>query len=101
MTLVHRKQNRVIFLSGQGAELLGNTGGRHNECIAVHGPGYNGGSQFYSCADEPNEANPGSCTEQAICPTLRPDCPNGTVGSITDNGWSGFCIPLDQCEQPL
>ncbi|MBL4633538.1 MAG: hypothetical protein JKY56_06690 [Kofleriaceae bacterium] len=71
---------------------------RHNECSAVHAPKFNGGaSDFYFCRDEA-DTGPGSCTGDVNCRALPPECPAGTTPGIMDGCWSGFCIPLDQCE---
>ena len=73
---------------------------RHNECVAIHNYRLEGGAgSFYLCADEPTTANPGSCTGDVACATLPPECPTGTTPGINQGCWSGFCIPLDQCEQ--
>lgn len=72
---------------------------RHNECSAVHAPRFNGGAaDFLFCTDETGANGPGSCTGEIGCRAEPPNCPEGTTPGIIDGCWSGFCIPLDQCE---
>lgn len=73
---------------------------RHNECAAVHSgsPGAELGNFVY-CMDEIGEQpDPGSCEGETLCPTLPPDCPENTVPGIGDGCWTGYCIPVSECE---
>lgn len=72
---------------------------RHNECIAVHDwDGLTMGFFSY-CTDEPSgNVDPGSCVGEVACDALPPECPTNTVPGRTDVCWSGFCIPIAQCD---
>lgn len=71
----------------------------HDDCIAVHEPGQPIGV-FSQCAPEgavPPEV--GSCIGDVSCDMLTPDCPDGTLpGRIPGGCWTGFCIPLADCD---
>lgn len=80
-----------------------------SDCVAVHytqdaypNPGDAPYGPFAYCADEPGggEPDPGSCTNDSgvMCDALPPACPAGTVPGIRDGCWTGYCIPVDQCE---
>tara|TARA_R110002073_G_scaffold123819_1_gene267620 strand:- start:15614 stop:16447 length:834 start_codon:yes stop_codon:yes gene_type:complete len=75
---------------------------RHNECSAVHAIS-NGGDAtgvlgvFGYCVDEPGPTDPGSCLGMIECDALAPECPEDTVPGIADGCWTGYCIPVDDC----
>jgi hypothetical protein len=72
---------------------------RHNECSAVHGFGISGGvGDFGYCIDETGPTDPGSCVGMIACTVDPPDCPEGTVAGMGEGCWTGYCIPLDECE---
>jgi hypothetical protein len=76
---------------------------RHNECSAVHSITNGGASNgvvgdFGYCIDETGLTDPGSCTETADCAMAPPECPENTVAGVRDGCWTGYCIPLDECE---
>jgi hypothetical protein len=80
----------------------------HDDCSAVHevleGVGDNGGFQlalgnFQNCIAEPgNPSDPGTCTGEILCDALVPDCPDDTVAGRKDGCYTGYCIPVDECE---
>lgn len=80
-----------------------------SDCVAVHytqeafpNPGDAPYGPFAYCGDEPgsDEPDPGSCTNDSdtMCDALPPECPPDTVPGIRDGCWTGYCIPVDQCE---
>ncbi len=72
---------------------------RHNECAAVHTWDGTTLGVFSFCADEPtSDINAGSCVGEVTCESLPPECPSNTVPGRKDGCWSGFCIPLDECD---
>jgi hypothetical protein len=42
--------------------------------------------------------DPGTCNGEVLCDSLAPLCGPGMTPGIKDGCWTGFCIPLDQCE---
>ncbi|MCP4445755.1 MAG: hypothetical protein GY811_10500 [Myxococcales bacterium] len=74
---------------------------RHNECSAVHwNVGDAGYGDFAYCIDESGgDSDPGSCVGDALCEMLPPECPDGTTPGIRDNCFTGYCIPLGDCEE--
>jgi hypothetical protein len=44
--------------------------------------------------------DPGTCTGDVFCDSLAPDCPEGTTPGIKDGCWTGYCIPLELCDDP-
>lgn len=72
---------------------------RHSECAAVHAWDGSTLGAFSFCADEPGGGvNAGSCVGDVTCESLPPECPANTVPGRINDCWSGFCIPLDQCD---
>ncbi len=75
---------------------------RHNECSAVHtisgGAATGALGPFAYCVDEAGSTDPGSCSEVAECAMPAPDCPEGTVAGVAQGCWTGYCIPLDECD---
>jgi hypothetical protein len=53
---------------------------------------------FSYCTDEPSGIDPGSCVGEVTCESLPPECPANTVPGRANSCWTGFCIPLDQCD---
>jgi hypothetical protein len=54
---------------------------------------------FQNCIAEPGDINdPGECTGEVLCDEIGPDCPANTVPGIKDGCFTGYCIPLDECE---
>jgi hypothetical protein len=79
----------------------------HDDCSAVHGileaPGDNGGftnaiGYFERCVPEPGTPDAGECTGEVTCDALFPNCPADTLPGIRNGCYTGYCIPLDQCE---
>jgi hypothetical protein len=46
--------------------------------------------------DDPG--GPGDCYAPVTCDAAPPLCPPGTTGGIRNGCWTGYCIPLDDCE---
>lgn len=80
-----------------------------SDCVAVHyaqstvpNPGDAPYGPFAFCGDEPGDSEPdwGSCTNgsDVTCDALPPECPADTLPGIRDGCWTGYCIPVDQCE---
>jgi hypothetical protein len=46
-----------------------------------------------------NPGDPGSCVGEVTCESLPPACPTDTVPGRKDGCWTGFCIPIAQCDQ--
>jgi hypothetical protein len=40
----------------------------------------------------------GECYGELLCEAVGPDCPDGTTPGIEDGCYTGYCIPLDDCE---
>jgi hypothetical protein len=83
----------------------------HDDCAAVHYPACGGtgdaeapepcgAAGFGYCADEGNPTDPGNCYGPVTCDQAPPACPEGTTPGIKEGCYTGFCIPLEQCEQP-
>ncbi len=69
---------------------------RHDDCVAHHAAGAPG--MFQSCAAESSTSDPGSCVGEVACDALPPACPEGTIAGRRDACWTGYCIPLAQCD---
>jgi hypothetical protein len=95
-------------IQGGGCEGLDSyTCSMHDDCSAVHYPGCTGDAQdpatcpagpFGYCTNEGDVTDPGNCYDPVTCDAAAPDCPEGTTPGIKDGCYTGFCIPLDQCE---
>lgn len=73
---------------------------RAEHCSARHIQSETGGVGFFeSCVDEMTDSEVGSCVGEPACDSLPPDCPDGTVAGRDADCWTGFCIPLDECDQ--
>jgi hypothetical protein len=73
---------------------------RSQDCAARHLQDLNGNlGEFESCASETGVGPEGSCVGEPACNSLPPDCPSGTVPGRDETCWTGFCIPLDECDQ--
>lgn len=77
---------------------------RSNECTAYHssaqacppdGDPRDCGREFQLCA--PEGADPGSCTEQAVCTRAPPLCPAGTTPGVRSGCYTDACIPNEYC----
>jgi hypothetical protein len=44
--------------------------------------------------------DPGECWAEVFCDGLEPVCPEGTTPGIKDGCYTGYCIPLSECEDP-
>jgi len=44
--------------------------------------------------------DPGTCYGEVLCDILTPPCPTGTTPGIRDGCYTGYCIPLSECEDP-
>lgn len=73
---------------------------RSESCSARHGQNEVGGvGPYESCVAESTTGGPGSCVGEPACDTLPPDCPADTVPGRDADCWTGFCIPLDECDE--
>lgn len=85
---------------------------QHDDCIAIHAnacadpntdpalvPACMGA--FQSCANEDGSTDPGNCYDEVLCDGPTPECPPDTLPGIKDGCYTGFCIPIDQCEGQL
>lgn len=80
----------------------------HDDCSAVHYPACDqadaeapapcGAAGFGYCADEGDPVDPGNCYEPVTCDQAPPDCPEGTTPGIRNGCYTGYCIPLAECE---
>lgn len=79
----------------------------HDDCIAVHTNACADNADglvptclglFASCAAEPNAADPGNCYDAVTCTDAPPQCPANTLPGVKDGCYSGFCIPVAECE---
>jgi len=81
----------------------------HDDCIAVHTSACESEPDalfeptclgfFAECAAEPgNNSDPGTCYDPVTCDETPPDCPPNTIPGVKDGCYTGFCIPVDQCE---
>ncbi|HEY5926177.1 MAG TPA: hypothetical protein VIV11_31045 [Kofleriaceae bacterium] len=71
---------------------------RHDDCSAIHATGNPIGS-FRSCAEESSIQDPGSCVGEVTCDALPPNCPAGTIAGRRNGCWTGYCIPIADCDQ--
>ncbi len=98
-------------IQGGGCEGLdAYTCSMHDDCSAVHYPACDqagdaepapvpcGAGPFGYCASEGDPIDPGNCYEPVTCDAATPDCPDGTTPGIKNGCYTGYCIPLDQCE---
>ena len=44
--------------------------------------------------------DPGSCTGDIFCDAEPPGCPPDSVPGRRDGCWTGFCIPVEACDDP-
>jgi hypothetical protein len=86
----------------------------HDDCIAIHANACAGDSNsdplppdglvetclgvFSECAGESNSADPGTCYGEVLCDGPVPECPPDTLPGVKDGCYTGFCIPVAQCE---
>ena len=86
----------------------------HDDCSAVHLPACDDGSGaggaeapvdtcatpgvFGFCIAEGAGPVPGECEGEVTCDQIAPDCPDGTTPGIADGCYTGYCIPLEDCE---
>jgi len=83
----------------------------HDDCFAVHFSPCSvdvdsGGleapncepAEFIRCGNEDNPDDPGLCYGEITCDSLPPDCPAETMPGISDGCWTGYCIPVADCE---
>jgi hypothetical protein len=102
-------------IQGGGCEGLdATTCSMHDDCSAVHQSscpdGGEGGAEapeptdcttpgaFGYCVAESETGDPGACTGEVTCDGLLPDCPEGTTPGIADGCYTGYCIPLEECD---
>lgn len=103
-------------IQGGGCEGLdATTCSMHDDCAAVHldtcatGGGDGDGDApepvpcggigaFGYCMAEGNEPDPGSCEGEVMCDATPPECPDGSTPGIADGCYTGYCIPLADCE---
>jgi len=71
---------------------------RHDDCVAIHAAGTPIGS-FQSCDAESSIQDPGSCVGAVTCTTPAPACPANTLPGRANGCWTGYCIPLADCDQ--
>ena len=71
---------------------------RHDDCSAIHAIGNPIGS-FLSCANETSISDPGSCVGEVTCDALPPNCPSGTIAGRRNGCWTGYCIPIADCDE--
>jgi hypothetical protein len=71
---------------------------------ACGGGGDEEGDALVPCDDRcygscvPDGGEPGKCYEQALCDSIPPTCPDGTIAGVKDGCWTGYCIPVADCE---
>lgn len=84
---------------------------RHDDCVAHHYPGVCPADapcdptqvgNFEACAPEPGDPGDpaGNCYDPAMCAQPAPACPDGTIAGVKNGCWTGYCIPVAQCEPP-
>jgi hypothetical protein len=54
---------------------------------------------FQSCAPETSIPDPGSCVGPITCTTPQPTCPANTLPGRRNGCWTGYCIPIADCDQ--
>jgi hypothetical protein len=78
---------------------------RHDDCVAIHASSCDGDNfgepgcapaGFVRCGDE--SPGFGNCYDEVTCDEIPPVCPADTLPGVADGCYTGFCIPLDQCE---
>ncbi len=47
---------------------------------------------------EPNSQDPGSCVGEVACDLPEPACPDGTIAGRDADCWTGYCIPVAECD---
>jgi hypothetical protein len=90
----------------------------HDDCAAVHegvgcavGGGGDGSAQdtptlacgvgnFQSCRDENASTGYGTCDGELTCQMDPPQCPADATPGIADGCYTGYCIPLANCDEP-
>lgn len=50
------------------------------------------------CVPVDDSSGPGTCDGEVACDALPPSCPEGTVPGIADGCWTGWCIPVEDCD---
>lgn len=70
---------------------------RHDDCVAMHAAGSPIGT-FMSCAAESSVQDPGSCVGAITCTTPQPSCPANTLPGRANGCWTGYCIPIADCD---
>jgi len=71
---------------------------RHDDCVAKHAAGAPIGT-FNACAPEGSIQDPGSCVGNITCTTPAPQCPMNTLPGKRNGCWTGYCIPIADCDQ--
>jgi len=46
----------------------------------------------------PDDIDKGTCVGMVACDSIPPKCPADSVPGILNGCWSGYCIPLSECE---
>ncbi len=54
-------------------------------------------NRCYGYCVEVGDPDPGNCYEQALCDSIGPTCPEGTLPGVRNGCWSGYCIPVAEC----
>ncbi len=55
--------------------------------------------EFISCGNEDDPNDPGHCYAELTCDSEPPNCPADTLPGIRNGCWSGYCIPVAECER--
>jgi hypothetical protein len=97
-------------IQGGGCEGLdATTCSMHDDCAAVHHPVCDGladalactvGTFGYCTGEGGGGSVVGSCEGEVLCDGPTPACPDGTTPGIGSFCYTGYCIPLADCDNP-
>jgi hypothetical protein len=86
---------------------------RHDDCVAIHRDSCAGAASgdsfeapepacviadFLRCGAETPGSDPGLCYAPVDCTALPPECPADTMPGIAEGCFTGYCIPVEDCE---
>jgi hypothetical protein len=105
------------WMTDQGGPIQGDCTGLdayscslHDDCKAIHTNACDPNGDklvpaclgaFSQCQNETGGVDPGNCFDEVLCDGPTPECPPNTLPGVKDGCYTGFCIPLDQCESQV